>query len=105
MEIHHISRIRYLTTILWALLVCTLIVATIALLARGTLNLNAALTEKPDIALYLLLPEEEITDEEVLRESEKERDYLVQTKDGPKLVKLRKGEEEWYVQKIENLHE
>lgn len=104
MEIHRISSYRYFITIVWATLVCVFVVGTLSFLARGALNLKAALTEKPDIGLYLLLPEEEIGHSELLRESEKERDYLAETKDGPKFIKLRKGEDEWYVAEIENLH-
>lgn len=105
MEIHRISRRHYLRTMLLALFVCSLVVGAAALLARGKYNLQAALTEKPDLGLYLLLPDEEITDVELLREGDTERNYLIQTKDGPKYVKLMKGEEEWYVANIEVLHE
>lgn len=86
-------------------MVSVMVVAIAAGLARATLNLNAALIEKPDIAIYLLLPDEEIRGVDILREEEGRRDYLAETKDGPKLVILKKGEEEWYVEHIEPLRE
>jgi hypothetical protein len=39
----------------------------------------------------------------ILREGETQRDYLIETKDGPELVQLRKGEEKWYVALEERL--
>lgn len=82
-----------------------MIVIVAAGLARATLNMNAALIEKPDIAIYLLLPEEEIRAVDLLRETEQQRDYLAETKEGPKLIILRHGKEEWYVESMELLHE
>lgn len=105
MDIRRISHLRFFHTIGWAVLLCGLIVGMAASLGRATLNLKAALTDKPDIALYLLLPEEKIGRSVLLREREDERDYLAETKDGPKLVRLKKGESEWYVELVENLHE
>lgn len=105
MDLRLVSRFRFLHTIGWALLLSCLIVAVAASLARATLNLKAALTDKPDIAVYLLLPEEEIGETTLLRAREDERDYLAETKEGPKLIKLRKGEKEWYVTLVEKLHE
>jgi len=106
MEIRHVSRKRYVHTIFWALLLSLLLVAIIATLGRAEYNFTAALTEKPDIAIYLLLPDEEIGKTKVLREvSAIERHYYAETKDGPKLVILKKGEEEWYVSEVEPLRE
>lgn len=105
MDIHRISRLRFLNTVSWAIVLCAVIVSVAAGLARATLNMKAALIEKPDIAIYLLLPDEEIRSVDVLRETETQRDYLAQTKDGPKLVILRKGAEKWYVESMESLHE
>ncbi len=105
MELHLLSRFRFLHTIGWAVLLSCLVVAVAATLARATLNLKAALTDKPDIAVYLLLPDEEIGKTTVLRSRNDERDYLAETKDGPKLIKLKKGEKEWYVEYIEPLRE
>ena len=107
MHISLLTRPRYLIVIGCSVAASLVVIVIAAGLARATLNLKAALTDKPDIGLYLLLPEEEITTSEFLREAEdgKERDYLAQTKDGPKLVKLKKGEKEWYVSVVEKLHE
>lgn len=105
MEINRISRGRFLSTVGWGLGASILIVGIAAGLGRATLNLGAALTDKPDIAIYLLLPDEEIGKIDVLREEENEIHYLAQTKNGPKLVILKKGEHEWYVSLVEKLHE
>jgi len=103
MDIHKISRGRFAQTITWAVAGSILIVAIAAGVARATLNLNAALIDKPDIAIYLLLPDEGISTVDVLRSTETQRDYMVETKDGPKLVILRKGEVEWYVEEVDSL--
>lgn len=105
MEIHRISRRRFLSTVGWGLMASAFIVATAAGLGRATMNLQGALSNKPDIAIYLLLPEEEISTIEVLREEENEVHYLAETKTGPKLIILKKGEKEWYVSLIEKLRE
>lgn len=100
-----VSNFRFFHTIGWAILLCALIVSIAATLGRATLNLKAALTDKPDIAIYLLLPEEEIGRTVLLREKDNERDYLAETKDGPKLVRLKKGERQWYVEEVQQLRE
>lgn len=82
-----------------------LIVVAASLLGRASYNFKAALTEKPDVAVYLLLPDEEIGYTTLLRETETQRDYLAETKDGQKLITLKKGEEEWFVSTVERLHE
>ncbi|MDD5623367.1 MAG: hypothetical protein PHI23_01500 [Candidatus Peribacteraceae bacterium] len=104
MDIRHVSHWRFFHTVGWAVLLCALIVAIAATLGRATMNIRAALTDKPDIAIYLLLPEEEIGRTMLLKESETERDYLAETKDGPKLIRLKKGEK-WYVAEMEKLRE
>lgn len=105
MELHRISHLRFMHTLGWAVLLCSLIVGVVATLGRASANIKAALTDKPDIAVYLLLPEEEITQATLLRAHEDQHDYLVETKTGPKLVQLKKGELEWYVSFVEELHE
>lgn len=105
MEINRISRGRFLSTVGWGLIASIVIVGMAAGLGRATMNLQGALVNKPDLAIYLLLPDEEIGKIEVLRENENEVHYLADTKDGPKLVILKKGEVEWYVSLIEILHE
>lgn len=104
-HIHTLSHRGYRLTVLWAALCALSIVMAASAFARASHNFSAALTEKPDLAIYLLLPDEEIGYSTVLREGDVERDYLAETKDGPKLVKLKKGEKEWYVSLIEPLHE
>ncbi len=105
MDIRRVSHLRFFHTIGWAVFLCGIIVAMAASLGRATLNLRAALTDKPDIALYLLLPEEQIGRSVLLREREDERDYLAETKDGPKLIRLKKGGDQWYVELVEELRE
>lgn len=107
MGIHEVSTMRFLHTIGWAVLSSALIVGLSATLGRAALNLKSALTDKPDVAVYLLLPEEEIHDAQLLRsrENDTELDYLIETKDGPKLVTLRRGEKQWFVVRMETLRE
>ncbi|MEK7562797.1 MAG: hypothetical protein AAB544_00175 [Patescibacteria group bacterium] len=105
MELSLISRKRYGHTMMWAVLLSMLVVALAATLGRAMANVKAALTDKPDIAVYLLLKEDVVTSSTLLRSNENQRDYLVQTKNGPKLVKLQKGEVEWYVSHEERMHE
>ncbi len=105
MHIQFLSKTRYMHTMLWAIASSCVIVALAALLAKATLNLTAALTDKPDIALYLLLPEEEIGHSELLRDEKDQRDYLADTKEGPKLIRLKRGPHQWYVSFEEDLHE
>ena len=105
MDIADISRRGFTKTVLWALGASIIVVGGAAALGRATMNLNGALTDKPDIAVYLLLPEEGITKVTLLRERETERHYLVETKEGPKLIILKKGEKEWYVAQEEKLRE
>ncbi|OGJ55112.1 hypothetical protein A3D11_03510 [Candidatus Peribacteria bacterium RIFCSPHIGHO2_02_FULL_49_16] len=105
MEIHFLHRKRYVGTVFWALLICAVIVTVTSFLGRAARNLNAAVIDKPDIAIYLLLPKEDIYATTLLKETDKERQYIAKTPNGPKFVKLVKGEKEWYVGLIENLHE
>jgi hypothetical protein len=103
MEIHRLSRGRFLHTVGWGLLASLLFVGIAAGLGRATMNLGAALTDKPDIAIYVLLPDEGLRSIEVLKEEENERHYQAESKDGPKFIILKKGEKEWYVSHIEKL--
>jgi hypothetical protein len=103
MEIKRLSRRRFLHTVTWGVMASLIVVGGAAGLGRATKNLSGALTDKPDIAIYLLLPDEEIGKTTVLRDGESERHYLAETKDGPKLVILKMGEEEWFVSSMESL--
>lgn len=110
LHIPHLSRRRFLQTTGWSLLFSALIVAIAATLARATLSLGAALTEKPDLAVYLLLRERGVRESVLLRSEEfgavPQRDYFVETADGPRLVQLRKGyNDKWYVANVEDLRE
>jgi len=102
---HHVSHSIFRRTVMWSVVFCVLIVGAAAALARSSHNFKAALTDKPDLAIYLLLPDEEIANTTLLRESDTERDYLADTKDGPKIIKLKKGETQWYVALVEDLHQ
>ncbi|TSC80352.1 MAG: hypothetical protein G01um101425_6 [Candidatus Peregrinibacteria bacterium Gr01-1014_25] len=94
-------------TIVWALVLSMTIVACAAMLGRAARNMQAALVDKPDIAIYFLLPDEELGKTTMLRESEdgKTREYLAESKDGQLLVTLKRGQEQWYVSRTERLHE
>ena len=103
--IEFVSGGRFTHTVMWGLLLSAIVIVLASLMARSALNLEAAVTNKPDLAVIILLPEENITDVELMRDRGKERDYLVETKDGPKYVKLIKSDGEWRVGEIEQLHE
>lgn len=105
MDVHKATRAGMMQSALWAVGISLVIIGIAAGVGRATMNLTSALSKKPDVAIYLLLPEEEITRVEVLRELEDERHYLASTKTGPKVVILKRGEEEWYVSHIEALRE
>ena len=105
MDIRHLSGGRYREASIWMILAAAAIIITFALLARASLNLHAALTEKPDLAVMLLLPEEDITNVTLLREQGNERSYLVETKDeGIKFVKLQKVAGKWKIVETEDMH-
>ena len=94
---------RLANTALMSILASGLIVASAATLGRAVHNIQGALTTKPDIALYLLLPDEGVTDVTLLRDMGDERHYLAETRTGPKLVKLEMRNEEWTVSTVEPL--
>ncbi|MDP7069408.1 MAG: hypothetical protein QF815_02675 [Candidatus Peribacteraceae bacterium] len=81
------------------------VVGVAAGIGRATINIKGALIDKPDIAIYLLLPEEGIGKTTLLREEDDERHYLAETEKGPKLVIMKKGETEWYISSMELLRE
>src|SRR3989344_4817636 len=86
------------STVLWALFLSIAIVTVAALLGRAARNMEAALVDKPDIAIYFLMKDDALGDTTLLRVSEDEtqRDYLAEAEDGRKLlVTLRRGEEQW----------
>ncbi|MCA9370514.1 MAG: hypothetical protein KC680_00970 [Candidatus Peregrinibacteria bacterium] len=105
MDIKDISRKRFLSTVVWGVLASVIIVGAAAGIGRATVNLQGALTNKPDIAIYLLLPDEGIGKIEVLKEEENERHYLADTSEGKKFIILKKGQKEWYVSDVQSLHD
>lgn len=92
-------------TVIVSVVASGIIVASAAGLGRAVHNIQGALSAggKTDIALYLLLPDEGITDVSLLRSGSVERHYLAETKDGPKLVKLVLREGRWAVSHVEPL--
>lgn len=102
---HHLPQRRFMHTVLWAVVASTAIVIAASGLARAARNFEAALTDKPDVALYLLLPDEGITRSTILRELPNERDYLAETDEGPKLIKLKRGAQQWFVSSVELLRD
>ena len=114
MDIDQLSRKRYLHTMLWAIVFSLGIVVIAAGLGRATMNVTAALTDKPDIALYLLLEEkgfENLGESELLHtkmdevDREIEKHYTVKVGEQETyLVILKLGDMEWYVSDVEILH-
>lgn len=104
-HISHLSKRGYARTIGWAIALSGIIVISAAGLGRAAINLRGALTEKPDVAIYLLLPDEGIGTTTLLREKDNERDYLAETAEGPKLIKLKRGPTQWFVAEMELLRE
>ncbi len=105
MDIRHVSPVRFKDATVFALIAGAAVVIVVSLAARANLNLKAAVTDNPDLAIYVLLPEEKIDEIRLLRDQERERDYLVETKEGPKFVKLRKIDGEWRVAEVDSLRE
>lgn len=103
-KFHTLSRPRYTSALFWAYTMTGVIVTASAFLGRAAINFRAALTDKPDIAIYLLLPEDNIGRTELLRSTNVTRDYLAQTKNGRELIQLKKGEKRWEVVHREVLH-
>ena len=91
--------------IAWAVVLSLGIVIGTAIIGRAAGNLIAAVQSKPDIAIYLLLDGEDITETSVLRETATERVYFAESKDGPLLVRMRKNEEGWYIHEKEVLRQ
>jgi len=103
MHIQFLPQQQYIKTLVLGVIASLTVVTVAAFLGRATLNLRAALTEKPDVGVFVLLKDQGITDATLLREEEHTRDYLVETESGPKLVELTRGDKEWYVSYEEEL--
>lgn len=98
MDFAFVSRFRYVHTMAWALLLSLLIVSLAATIGRATVNLRGALTaEDGSLAVMILLPEEEISEVTLVKAGADAQEFLTETKDGPKLIRLKKGEKEWFV--------
>lgn len=104
-HIHTLSPRTFSRTVVWSIFISSVIVVAVSMIGRAAHNFKAALTDKPDVAIYLLLPDEEIGQTTLLKETETEREYLAETKEGLKLIKLKKGEYQWFVSHVERLHE
>lgn len=101
-----VSRYRAIHTMSWAVLLSLLIVAVAATIGRATVNLRGALTaEDGSLAVMLLLPEENISEVTMIKASSDTQEFLAETKDGPKLIRLKRGETEWFVQDTVMLRE
>ena len=99
LHLSDISRFRYMHTMAWALLVSSLVVAIAATIGRATLNLQGALmAEDAGLAVMMLLPEEEISEITMLRANADRQEFLAETKDGPMLIRVKRGTEGWFVQ-------
>ncbi|HLD64151.1 MAG TPA: hypothetical protein VI913_04640 [Candidatus Peribacteraceae bacterium] len=106
LDVHRLSTARFHHTVFWAVIMNVIIIVLAALLGRAALNLKAAITDKPDVAIYLLLPDAGITSAHVLREGKNERDYLAETASGSMFVRLYKGpDRKWSVSETQLLHE
>lgn len=105
-HIHSLSGRRYGHTVLWSIFMSIAIVCAVSMLGRAAHNFKAALTDAPDVAIYLLLQDEGLGNTTLLRanDDDTERAYLAETKTGPKLIKLRKNKQ-WMVDFIEPLHQ
>ncbi len=106
MDFAFVSRFRYAHTMIWALLLSSLIVAAAATIGRATVNLRGALTaEDGSLAVMLLLPEEEISEVTLVRASSDTQEFLAETKTGPKLIRMKRGTTQWYVEEEITLRE
>lgn len=99
MDFAFVSRFRYMHTISWALLISCLIVSAAATIARATVSLRGALiAEDASLAVMMLLPDKEISDVTLVRASSDVQEFLAETKEGPKLIRMKRGPTRWFVQ-------
>jgi hypothetical protein len=96
---HILSKLRFRHHLLWSILMSCLIVAIAATIGRATLNLRGALTlEDPTLAVFMLRPDDGITDVTILRANQTAVDVLAETPTGPKWMQLKKGEHgQWFI--------
>lgn len=107
LNISLVSLKRYSHTWAIAVLTSALIIGIAATLGRATVDLRGAISDNPDLAILLLLEEQDInvTESTFLSARGNLRDYLVETETGPRWVRLNRGPTHWYIQTVENLHE
>ncbi len=105
-HVHHLTSRKFSHTVAWAVGVSVAIVIGVAGLGRAAHNFQAALINKPDVAIYLLLPDEKLGKTTLIKANKEDtvRDYLAETPHGPMLVELKKTDK-WYVALTEQLHE
>lgn len=101
-----VSRFRAAHTISWAILLSALIVGFAATVGRASMRLHGALTdEDASLAVMMLLPEEKISEVTLMKAGSDTQEFLAETKDGPKLIRMKRGETQWFVQEEISLHE
>ena len=101
-----VSRFRCAHTILWALLLCSLIVSVAATIGRATVKLRGALTDEDgSLAVMMLLPDEQIKDVTMIKAGSDTQEFLAETKTGPKVIRLKRGPQQWFVQEEVTLRE
>jgi hypothetical protein len=86
-----------------ALAMSAIIIIATAGLGRAVHNIQGALTGKPDLAVYLLLPDLNVSSVTLLRGGNTKRDYLVETDEGLKLVVLELKEGKWTLTSTDDL--
>ena len=101
-----VSHFRYAHTMVWAVLLSVLIVGLAATIGRASVNLRGALTDEDgSLAVMLLLPEKNIREVTLVKASADTQEFLVEADDGPELVRLKRGEKEWFVEEEVTLRE
>lgn len=106
MDFQFVSRFQYAHTMIWALLLSSLIVAAAATIGRATVNLRGALTaEDASLAVMLLLPDENISQVTMIKAGSDTQEFLAETKTGPKLIRMKRGPTQWFVDEEITLRE
>lgn len=101
-----VSRFRAAHTIAWAILLSALIVGSAATVGRASMKLRGALTDEDgSLAVMMLLPEEKITEVTLIKAGTDTQEFLAKTKDGPKLIRMKRGETQWFVVEEVSLRE
>lgn len=92
----------------WAFSLSLGILIFTGVLARITLEITGSVVNNPDLAVVVLMKEvDDVQYSTLLRESEFDRDYLVETHTAKWLVKLHKSSvtDEWSIKSKQNLRE